>query len=200
MTSTRPTVKFLTATQDDASAVASVLTEAFLYSPVADWLIPDPDTRRRVYLDYFRLHVDHALDSGTVDVTADYTAAALWHPNGLPDPAGYDERLAAVCGVWLRRFQVIDDLFTEHHPATPHHYLAFLGVVPNRQGEGIGSALLNRYHTNLDAQGMPAYLEASTPRSRDLYLRHGYTVRQHLQLPEEGPTMWPMWREPIPRT
>jgi predicted N-acetyltransferase YhbS len=81
---------------------------------------------------------------------------------------------------------------------TPHHYLAFLGVAPELQGHGIGSGLLNHHHARLDAQGLPAYLEASTERSRDLYLRHGYTLTGDapLVLPDNGPPIWPMWREP----
>jgi hypothetical protein len=45
--------------------------------------------------------------------------------------------------------------------------------------------------------GTPAYLEASSPRARDLYLRHGYAMRRGsaFRLPE-GPLLWPMWREP----
>jgi hypothetical protein len=47
-----------------------------------------------------------------------------------------------------------------------------------------------------DAEGSPAYLESSTERNRDLYLRHGFEVTRELPLPEGGPTMWLMWREP----
>ena len=46
-----------------------------------------------------------------------------------------------------------------------------------------------------DAEGMPAYLEATTARSRDLYARHGFEVVGLLELPG-GLTMYPMWREP----
>jgi hypothetical protein len=44
---------------------------------------------------------------------------------------------------------------------------------------------------------VPAYLEASSPRARDLYLRHGYTLRPDapFRLPG-GPPLWGMWREP----
>ena len=228
MTSIQPTIR--AATASDADAVSTILAEAFLYSPVGDWLIPDPDTRRHVYQDYFRIHVDHTIAHGTLDLTTNKTsvnetsvnetsidetsideasvdetgvdgiAAALWFPRGQrpPDPDDYDERLAAACGVWLHRFQVIDAILNEQHPDTPHHYLAFLGVVPRRQGQGIGSGLLDHYHACLDAENLSAFLEASTERSRDLYLRHGYVLAANapLTLPEDGPPLWPMWREP----
>jgi predicted N-acetyltransferase YhbS len=80
----------------------------------------------------------------------------------------------------------------------PHHYLAFLAVRPSRQCRGIGSALLDRHHARLDDAGVPAYLEANHPRNRELYLRHGYRDRAEIQLPDGGPAVWPMWREPRP--
>ena len=48
-----------------------------------------------------------------------------------------------------------------------------------------------------DAGGTPAYLQASTPRSRTLYERLGFEVVEELRLPRSGPAIWPMWREPF---
>ena len=50
----------------------------------------------------------------------------------------------------------------------------------------------------LDHEGIPAYLEAATKRTRRLYARHGYRLcpGAPIQLPGDGPLMWPMWREP----
>jgi hypothetical protein len=47
-----------------------------------------------------------------------------------------------------------------------------------------------------DRERMPAYLNAGSPRSRDLYLRHGFEVTEEFRLPEGGPPLWRMWREP----
>ena len=47
-----------------------------------------------------------------------------------------------------------------------------------------------------DRNGHPAYHEATTPRSRALYERHGYVTIGEFTLPEDGPTLWRMWREP----
>ena len=73
-----------------------------------------------------------------------------------------------------------------------------MGVDPQWQGRGLGSKLMRPALETLDAQGMPAYLEASTPRSRALYERHGFTVTGEFNLPSGGPTLWQMWREPSP--
>ena len=206
MTRTDPAVAVRTAQARDLETVTEMLTEAFLAGPVGDWLIPDLDVRRRVYASYFAIHVDHAHQHGHIDVTDDLSGAALWFAHTGPGPVAdlvdYGERLAAACGPWLRRFRAIDDTFGRHHPTTPHDYLAFVGVGPGRQRHGVGSALLAHHHAGLDGQGMPAYLEASTGYSRDLYLRHGYRVAAiaPLYLPEDGPPVWPMWRKPSDTT
>jgi ribosomal protein S18 acetylase RimI-like enzyme len=83
------------------------------------------------------------------------------------------------------------------HPRNPcHWYLAIMGVDPRCQGRGLGSKLMRPVLETLDAEGTPAYLEASTLRSRALYERHGFAVTGEFKLPSGGPTLWQMWREP----
>jgi len=82
------------------------------------------------------------------------------------------------------------------HPHEPHYYLPIIGVDPAAQGQGIGSSLLRPVLERADREGMPAYLEATTPRNRALYARHGFEDVDVLHLPYDGPPMWRMWREP----
>lgn len=67
---------------------------------------------------------------------------------------------------------------------------------PDPQNQGTGTALLNAYHQILDRQARAlAYLEAADLRTRQIYLRHGYTDHgPPIQLPD-GPQMHPMWRK-----
>src|SRR4030088_3036629 len=80
MTGTQPTTAIRTADPADADTITAVLTDAFLHSPIGDWLIPNPDIRRHVYTDYYRIHAEHALHIGLVDVAADENAVAVWFP------------------------------------------------------------------------------------------------------------------------
>ena len=57
-------------------------------------------------------------------------------------------------------------------------------------------ALLRDRLRRLDAAGVPAYLEASEPRSRDFYLREGFREHQPpFRLPD-GTPLFPLWRDP----
>jgi ribosomal protein S18 acetylase RimI-like enzyme len=82
------------------------------------------------------------------------------------------------------------------HPSRPgHYYLAIVGVAPAAQGRGLGSRLMFPMLSEADAGGVAAYLEASSPRSRLLYERHGFEVVEEMRLPSGGPAIWRMWRD-----
>ena len=190
------------ADEADIEVLSQVVADAFFPLAPCRWLIPDGAARRDILPAYFRMYVEHAMAGGQVCTTPDRSAAALWIPVGTePEgpPGGYSERLAAITGPWLDRFVALDAEFDRHHPAgTAHHHLAILAVRPDRQGQGIGTALLDARHAVLDEQAVPAYLEASDSGTRRIYLPHGYTDHgTPIQLPE-GPLMYPMWREPAP--
>ena len=187
----------------DLPALATLLTEAFLHGDLAPWLIAHLDTRHRIYRPYFRMIAEHALAHGHVETTSDGTAAAVWYRitgQPLPEPEDYAHRLATITGSHLARFQTLDRAMHTAHPYTEaHHYLAYLTVHPDRQRRGLGSALLTHHHTQLDQHGIPAYLEATGPRNRSLYARHGYRPRPPVALDRGGPHLHPMWRPaPLP--
>ena len=193
----------ITAGAADLETLSEVIAEAFCDLPPSRWLIPDPTARSQVFPAYFRIHLDHALASGLICTTPDRDAAALWIPAGQHPPGpppGYAERLRAATIPWTGKFQALDAALARRHPyRTPHHHLAILAVQPGRQGQGTGTALLDSYHQILDQASLPGYLEASTDRNRQLYLRHGYAdLGPPIRLPG-GPPMHPMWRQPRPQ-
>ena len=83
------------------------------------------------------------------------------------------------------------------HPREPvHWYLPVIGVAPAWQGRGYGGALLRTVLQRCDAEQVPAYLEAGTPRSRALYERNGFESVEECRYAADGPPLWRMWREP----
>lgn len=188
----------------DTAEIASVLAEAMGDQPVARWVMPVAETRRRIAPGYFEIYAEHAVKYGEVYATVDsddgeVSGVALWFPftSLIPSPSDYEQRLKEAVGSAYDRAVELDAALEAHHPMDAHHYLAFLAVRPDRQNHGIGSSLLERHHARLDAAGIPAYLESNDPRNRELYLRHGYVVRSEIRLPDDGPPVWPMWRVPM---
>lgn len=74
------------------------------------------------------------------------------------------------------RFARIDQEMRRRHPHYPHWYLWFLGVDPARQGQGLGSRLLDSLRDKARRDGVACYLETDKQSSVRLYRRHGYEV------------------------
>lgn len=187
-----------TASAVHRTAVASMMAAAFAQGPVADWLIPDPTQRLRVYGALSRLVFDHAHRHGLVHVTDAYLGAAVWHTHdnaaqATLDDGGTGEIVDAAGPDVAYRLGVLDAVMADHTPTGAFAYLAYLGVYPTMQSRGVGSQLLRHQHHHLDTIGSAAFLVATSHRSRDLYLRHGYAVTDVFDLPD-GPPLWAMWR------
>ncbi|MFD3540067.1 GNAT family N-acetyltransferase [Streptomyces sp. NPDC058662] len=191
------------ADQSDRDAVAGLLDEAFRDDPVSSWVFPDPEHRAAVHGRFLGVFVDVALAEGRIDYAVDGSAAALW----LRIPAGDPEAEAAEDEVPARmreaadpdneRCELVGRLTGEVHPtAEEHEYLLMIAVTPERQGEGLGSELMRPVLERCDREGVPAYLEASSERSRGLYERLGWEFTGDAVRLPDGPLMWPMWRKP----
>lgn len=190
------------ATLEDVPRLADALARAFDGDPPMRWLLSDQDTRiaraRRLFeVMLRRVHMGRDYCYTTDGVVG----GALWVPPGTWKLGVVDQvvllpGMMRVFGRGLARAQRGLTVMESGHPTTPHYYLDSLGVEPEWQGRGLGSALMWPVLERCDIERMPAYLNAGSPRSRDLYLRHGFEVTEKFELPDDGPPLWRMWREP----
>ncbi|MFJ9006907.1 GNAT family N-acetyltransferase [Streptomyces canus] len=195
-------VAIRTAGADDRERVARLLDSAFQDDPVSGWIFPGEEERRTIHPRLMAAFVDIVLAEGRVDVTEDGSACALWLPVPAESADGHDEedgfaQLREAIDPGNERIELIGRLTADVHPSgRAHEYLWMIGVAPERQGEGLGTALIGAVLERCDRETVPAYLEASSARSRGLYEQLGFElVERPLDLPD-GPQMWPMWREP----
>jgi ribosomal protein S18 acetylase RimI-like enzyme len=63
-----------------------------------------------------------------------------------------------------------------HDPREHHWHIGPIGVRPERQGAGIGKALLETFLTTVDEQDSPAFLETDVDRNVALYETFGFAV------------------------
>ncbi|MGW6571186.1 GNAT family N-acetyltransferase [Streptomyces sp. NPDC054945] len=191
------------ADRSDRDAVARLLDEAFRTDPVSSWVFPDPEHRAAVHGKFLGVFVDVALEEGRIDYAVDGSAAALWLriPAGDPEGEAVEDdvpaRMRAVADLDNERCELVGRLTGAVHPtAEEHEYLLMIAVAPGRQGQGLGGELIAPVLERCDREGVPAYLEASSERSKGLYERLGWELTgDPVRLPD-GPLMWPMWRKP----
>ncbi|WP_172192326.1 GNAT family N-acetyltransferase [Actinomyces faecalis] len=204
------------ATPDDLDAVAWLLTEVFAQDPLMSAIVaPAPDPRAA--LDHLH-HVElasHYLSAdpdrrlgARVDLAVEGEGEAerlvgtmLWDPPADGDPAGplgpgqeppEGLDLSLLGGAW--DLVLLDGAQCEaQRPTEPHWYAYMIAVLPQARGTGTGTALLRHGLERVDADGLPAHLESTTPASRRLYERLGYREVAELSTPPL-PTYWAMTR------
>jgi GNAT superfamily N-acetyltransferase len=195
------TDKVRKAVAEDLPEISTALSGAFFDDPQIAWAIPDEDRRQRVVAEFFALYAkaflrhDQTYTSGGAVV-----AAALWAPPGAAPISDEDaeelgQRMEALAGSDAPRFLGLAKLIDDHHPHGSYWYLQFMGVAPDWQGQGIGSALMAPVLERCDREGVRAYLDATSERNKRLYERHGFEAEEPFAAPG-GPPLWPMWRQP----
>lgn len=190
----------------DVAAIGRTMADAFEADPVAGWFWSEPQTRHEHLRSWYELVAQaHYLDHGKVFIAeenGEVAGCVMWSPPGSWRFSLREElrttkhalprigwRRAPVVAVAMRRIE-------RRHPTDPHWYLSELGVRPESQGKGLGSRLMFEVLALCDREGIPAYLESSTERSRALYERHGFEVSELIHMPRGGPPLWLMWRKP----
>ena len=175
------------ATGEDVAPMARTLARAFHDDPVFTWVMRG-DERRMTRLERgFELFMHRVwMEQEETYTTASVAGAAVWEKPGQWKTGAAIAR--STRGRWRPNAREL------------HYYLPFVGVDPEWQGRGLGSAVLSPVLELCDRDGVPAFLEASTPRNRALYERHGFAVSEEFKLGRTAPVQWRMWREPGGRT
>jgi GNAT superfamily N-acetyltransferase len=175
------------ATADDVACLATVLAEAFADDPMFAWLIPDDSRRRARLRRYFGVELRHfALPRGRVWTTDDLAGAMLSLPPGKWRVPPYATLLhGRAFGAQVPKAARLGTAMEWRHMRLvrePHHYVRDIGVHPDRQGRGLGGALMRPMLDRCDQDGLPAYLEASSERSAALYERLGFQLSEELRV------------------
>jgi GNAT superfamily N-acetyltransferase len=192
------------ATIDDVAAMSRTVGRAFADDPFFNWLIPAASRRAPGIEELYRRAWKATWEShrGEVLTTDRGTGVAVWHaPGAWKTPARDGLRVLWASLVTFgprstARIAKILGALEKHHPSEEHWYLDLLATDPAHQRRGIGAALLGPTLEQCDRDGLPAYLETQKPENVAFYRRHGFEVRQEIQLGKDGPRGWLMWRDP----
>jgi len=191
------------AQQADLPELVRVMARAFDDDPIANWFVKQDERRSE------RIH--RFMDVGTRKLTFPfgevYTSdgihgGALWTPPGKWKMGIFGQlmllpQMASIAS-WRRMPSVMGgfNAVEKKHPHEPHYYLMALGVEPEHQGKSIGTQLMRPVLEKCDKDRVPAYLESSKEKNVPLYERNGFKVTEVFQVPNGGPPIWLMWRDP----
>lgn len=191
------------ATVEDLDLVAAVCAAGFADDPLMCWVFQDVATRADgLRLAFTGLAHGYLQDGSSVVHVVEDACVALWRPPGWHAPAEDEEeeedgdRESPFAPDVQERFRILGEAMMAAHPTEHHWYLNVLSTEPGRQGQGLGARTLAPTLARCDAERVPAYLESSNPRNMTLYRRHGFEDHgDPIDLPD-GPSLYPMWREP----
>jgi GNAT superfamily N-acetyltransferase len=186
---------------DDVPRIAKALARAFADDPVMSWVFRRESERLdrlenafALYLRRIWLRQDECYGMDRLFGAALWLPPGKWHV-GAAEQLRLLPSMISVNGRNLPRLMTVLRMIEKRHPKESHYYLAVLGIEPELQGRGFGSALMQPVLARCDREGIPAYLESSKRRNVVLYERHGFRVVEELRLPKDGPPIWRMWRE-----
>lgn len=183
--------------------VAQVLADAFYEDPVARFVYPDDEGRVAWLTAAFEVQARLGLIYGRVYATDDYGGVAVW----LTPSSGRLSLWSFIRAGGLRLLlrSSVDVLNRVRRlPGTAqklhrqcvsqrHWYLLLLAVKPERQGQGIGTRLLQPVLKTADGDSVPCYLETANERTIAFYERHGFSICSEGDI-AGGPHLWGMLR------
>lgn len=186
-----------TVTASNADRAVGTMVLAFGADPAARWLYQDAHQYLVNFPNFVRAFGGAAFDRGSASYVDGFLGTAFWiPPGGHPDEAALLALLDKTASKNERAevFALFDEM-DRAHPKEPHWYLPMIGVEPNQQQKGVGSALLEHGLRRCDQDGKLAYLESTSEASMRLYERYGFVRLGTLQV-GTSPPIFPMVRVP----
>ena len=174
--------------------LAENLALAFQDDPALEWIVRDPEVRRRVLPRFFTIAAEQSLRHGVVLASDTRSAAALLYPPGEVKEGLWDSlRLLALFKTALPSGLRVADAMHAHHPRPQRFdYLRYLGVAPSAQGQGMGGAMVREIVGRAAAKGRGVLLETAKQDNVAIYSRLGFDIDAEWEVPGGGPRFWTM--------
>ena len=192
------------ASPQDSADVVEILISAFYDDPAWSWAFPDASKRAEQHRRWWGLFVDGAVRFPWVWLTEGNTATSVWIPPNETEfsqeqEAAIEPLLVEILGPGASRVLQAVEMFDQAHPrGVPHFYLSLLATGKEHRGHAYGLRLMAENLRQIDDAGMPSYLEATNPVNVPLYMRYGFEVLGSFTVPDGGPEVFTMWRDPQP--
>ena len=195
----------------EESRAAEVLARAFHDDPIWSGVFTDPVARPETLAIMFGALIKAtATANGVAETTPRNHAVAVWLAPGT------DIGLRAMLGSGLakqpkknkqgkqerKRMMAVMGQINKRRKALmpePHWYLSAIGVDPDHQGAGLGTALVRSGIRRADQAGSPTYLETETMANVGFYEHFGFEVIEEISLVGLGVPVWMMVRRAVGR-
>ncbi|MGA3161798.1 MAG: GNAT family N-acetyltransferase [Terracidiphilus sp.] len=175
------------ATLADADRVKHILLVSFRNDPHVNWLLEESKNplKLNVLIDYV---VDQTLRRGEIYLSDSNDAVALWDSerNEKMSLHSIYRNLAFLIQIGIKpvmRILKSEGIIHKNFIRFPRFcHLYLIGVLPEAQGKGLASALMNPMMQRMKEQSIPAFLETANLRNVEIYKKKGFSVFQTLTI------------------
>ena len=175
------------ATPADVDLIKRILLVSFKNDPHVNWLLEESKNKLKLNLliDYV---VHQTLRKGEIYLSDHNTAVALWdfERNEKMSFHYIWRNLAFLIRIGMK--SVVRILKSEAHVHNNFHkyprycHLYLIGVLPEAQGKGLASALMNPMIQRMKEKSIPVFLETANPRNVDIYKKKGFRTFETLTI------------------
>jgi ribosomal protein S18 acetylase RimI-like enzyme len=179
----------------DKAVVTNILAESFKNDPQVNWYLEESRNRNKlnILIDYV---FEETIRKGEIYLSEDNMAAALWNSdkkekfslNFILRNLSFLFRIGIKSTI---RILKMDKLAYSQYPKNrSYSHLHLIGVLPEAQGKGLASLLMNPILAEKKANKIPVYLETANQKNVAIYKRKGFRVINTFQT--ENPTIYCM--------
>jgi ribosomal protein S18 acetylase RimI-like enzyme len=193
-------VEITQASTERLEALASVLGRSFVVEPMLLWSLGNHGDVAERFTRHFEYSLNDLIPLGLVWQAGAAEGVATWFP---PDGGAtwkemqkVDPRVEELTEDAGHRYTVFWDWVGSQIPQEPVWHLDAIAVDPDARGRGMGAALVEHGLALARADNVAAVLETGNPRNVSYYEKFGFRVVDQQEVPDAGPTVWFMRRDP----
>lgn len=166
---------------DDKPIILNILTESFKSDPHINWLLEKSNNSNKLQI-IMNYLIDETLQKGQIYLTNNNLGVAMWQSEKKESiNFGFIKRnlqflfqLGISTVVRSLNFTKISHNHFAHHPK--YFYLLTIGVLPEGQGKGLASMLMNPVLEHCSDSNIPVFLETANPINVEIYKKKGFIV------------------------
>lgn len=172
----------------DKELVVDILTNSFDDNRSVNYIVKNDERRVERIRNLMRYSFNLCNHFGKVVLSENKKACALIlfpdKKRAIAKSVLWDLQLVKNCvGInGIRKAMSREKRIKALQPKEPRYYLWFIGVSPESQNKGIGSALLSEIISDSEAEGRKLCLETSTEKNIPWYQKFGFVIYDELDL------------------
>ena len=177
----------------DKAIVTNILAVSFKNDPQVNWYLEESRNRNKlnILIDYV---FEETIRKGEIYLSEDNMAAALWNSakkekfslNYIYRNLSFLFRIGIKSTI--RILKMMNITYSQYPKNRSYFHLHLIGVLPEAQGKGLASLLMNPILAEKKANKIPVYLETANQKNVEIYKGKGFSVFNTIQT--ENPTIY----------